>query len=171
MAHPTYDDGPLISTPFCRPVLLTQIAVGLVVWLGTLSYLLVFCVTKGNGVCTIWGCRPTFETLPLVHAFWLLALLPPAWFAASVCPPKLARRVAAAALVLGIGVGVYDTILWAGQMAERGIHVQPTEYVQRWGYRLATSVIELPLLAVPVAAGVAWVIAHRRASRLARSSD
>ncbi|QDU44470.1 hypothetical protein Mal52_29520 [Symmachiella dynata] len=164
MLHPTQGDGFRISTSHCRPVLMAQFAVGLTIWLGTLSYLFVFWITTlgGNGFCTTWGCRPSFEVLPFLHTFWLLAFLPPACFAASVAPPKLARRIALAALVLGIGVGVYDTILWAVKMAERGAYIQPLEYIQRWGYRLATSVVDLPLLALPVAAGLAWYIAHRR---------
>jgi hypothetical protein len=170
MVHPTHDGERMTSTPLCRPVLIAKIAVVLAVWLGTLSYVLALCFTEVRGLCTTWGCRPTFETLPLFHAFWLIAFLPPALFVASVGPPKLVQRLATAVLLLGIGVGVFDTIVWAGRMAERNIYVQPMEYAQRWGYRLATSVIDLPLLAIPVAAGVAWVIARLRASRLEHKS-
>ena len=163
MAHLTQNGELLTSKPICRPALLVRLAVGLAVWLGTFSYLLVFCFTKGEGLCSTWGCRPTFDTLPFFHTLWLVGLLPPALFVAYVCPPKLIQRTAAAAFLLGVVVGICDTILWAERMAERGIHVEPLEYFQRWGYRLGTSVIELPLLAFLVAAGVAWLIAHRRA--------
>lgn len=171
MVHSTQDGELLTSKPMCRPVLLVRFAVGLAVWLGSFSCLLVFCFTEVEGLCSTWGCRPTFDTLPYFHSLWLVGFLPPALFVAYVGPPKLIQRTAAAAFLLGFGVGICDTIVWAQRMAERGIHLEPLEYFQRWGYRLGTSVIDLPLLAFPVAAGVAWFIAHRRASQLACLPD
>lgn len=171
MVHPTLYDDLLTSAPLCRPVFLMKLALGLFVWLGTFSYLVAFCFTEGEGLCSAWGCRPTFNTLPSFHALWLVAFLPPALFLACNGPPRLVQRVSIVAFLLGIGVGIYDTVLWAELMAERGIPVQQFEYVQRWGYRLGTSVIELPLLAFPVAAGVAWLVAHVRASQSACLSE
>ncbi len=153
-----------------RPLVILRIGVAAAAWLAGLAVLVVLCFTNKEGYCTTWGCRPAIRVLPLFHAAWFLALSPPMLFAASYGPPKSARGFAVVIFVFGIVLGGYDTFTWAQALAEQGRDVPLLECVQRWGYRLLTSVIDLPLLAILCSAGMAWIIAnHRMAERPAGS--
>ncbi len=152
--------------PKIRPSFILRMGGVVTTWLVALSGLAVFCFTNSQGFCTSWGCSPAYRVLPVFHAAWLVALLPPMLVVASYGPPRLVRLLAVVVIVLGIGLGGYDTFAWA-----QARDVPLIECLQRWGYRLATSVVSLPLLPIPLSACLAFSVADRRSRQAAKKDD
>lgn len=101
-------------------------------------------IEMGHSICGPWGCGPPTSALIGMHIFWL-AIIAPLGLLASQLPHPDWRRfgwgLAAAALVMTLGMGIYDYFSWQREP------LAPTYVFQRFFFRIAT-LIDIPILQI-----------------------
>lgn len=131
-------------------------------------------VDLGHGLCGPWGCAPPLQALAAMHAFWVVALVPPTAWALKLLSDRNLRLVGSAVLGMGLtGLGIVvarELLVWLPSVPAEVQRYFP----QRLLFVLAT-LSDLPLIQVTLAGAVCWSVGGRRLvpehSQLPRSGD
>lgn len=118
-------------------------------------------VDLGHGLCGPWGCAPPLQALAAMHAFWVLALLPPTVWAMCLLSSRSLRLVGVVVMGLGLaGLGIVlarELIVWLPSVPADVQRYFP----QRFLFVLATT-SDVPLVQVTVAGTVCLVVGRQR---------
>ena len=124
---------------------LAKWAVAAVVWTTALAGGLHFHkIEMEHSICGPWGCGPATSALIGMHLFWLI-IIAPLGLLTSQLPHlewrRFGRGLAVAALVITLGVGIYDYFTWHREP------LAPTYVFQRFFFRIAT-LVDVPILQI-----------------------
>jgi peroxiredoxin len=121
-----------------------------------------------HSVCGPWGCGPTIPSLAAAHGFWLMVILPAAFWAGRRLPAG--RRVATGWVLIGLGLGglaalvVGDLATW---LTTVGPELRP--YAVRRALFVAATLVEVPLAPMALA-GLILVQSARRSRSVDRGA-
>jgi peroxiredoxin len=102
-------------------------------------------IAQQHSICGPWGCGPTIPALLSAHGFWLIALVPLAYWARSTLAGSM--RIVLGRILLGLSTGgIVSFLIWELAHWPLTEHAGLGKYtVQRCVFAMAT-LVEVPLI-------------------------